>query len=83
MLASSSPTAEGERERGRKREDILRGSTVIYEEAASNKPGEVGGHSCSSKTRGVGGNLPSERRRFRGGKRKSWWEAASRCAALP
>lgn len=41
MLASSSPTAEGERERSRKREDILRGSTVIYEEAASNKRGEV------------------------------------------
>lgn len=29
--------------RGRKREDILRGSTVIYEEAASNVCGGVGG----------------------------------------
>lgn len=42
MLASSSPAAEGAGERGRKREDILRGSTVIYEEAASNKRGGGG-----------------------------------------
>lgn len=56
---------------------------MIYEEAASNKRREVaavvvvggggvggGRHSSSNKTRGVGGNLPRERRRFRGGKRK-------------
>lgn len=32
--------SERERGRGRKREDILRGRTVIYEQATSNKQGE-------------------------------------------
>lgn len=51
------PEREGTREtgrkrgRGRKREDILRGKAVIYEQATSNKQGG-GGHSFSNKTRG-------------------------------
>lgn len=42
---------ERKRGRGRKREDILRGKAVIYEQATSNKQGG-GGHSFSNKTRG-------------------------------
>lgn len=71
------------KERGRKREDILRGSTVIYEEAASNTCGGRGGAPPPIKPGEVGGEHPGERRSFRRGKRTSWWEVSSRCPTVP
>ena len=72
------------RGRGRKREDILRGRTVIYEQATSKGAGG-GGHSFSNKTKGSHKEEQKERdrdlkkqNRATVRERKSWREVGTR-----
>lgn len=69
---------EKERKRGRsrKREDILRGKAVIYEQATSNKQGEGDTPSAIKPGEVEGGEERSqrERQRFKGGEREVKWK---------
>lgn len=56
---------ERKRGRGRKREDILRGKAVIYEQTTSNKQGEGDTPSAIKPGEGEGGEEKSQRGRQR------------------